>query len=94
MLERPAWIVGDERRTVYGDASVHWTCRKQAHLDAPSRAGRGGLVVHRGRWAYCDGTVTDTEHMWIETGGVAIDTLIDWAKAMAPWRATTVRGTR
>lgn len=94
MLDRPGWVVGDERRTVYGDASVHWACRKQAHLDADSRAGRGGLVVHRGRWAYCDGAVTDTEHQWVETGGVTIDTLIDWTKAMDPWRATTVRGRR
>ncbi|MGH2379252.1 MAG: hypothetical protein ACRDGT_12360 [Candidatus Limnocylindria bacterium] len=48
-------------------------------------------MVHRGRWAYCDGAVSDARHEWVETGGVPIDALIDWAKAMDPWRATTVR---
>jgi hypothetical protein len=35
--------------------------------------------------------VADREHEWVETGGVPIDRLIDWPKAMDPWRATTVR---
>ena len=93
-MQRPLWSVGDERRTVYGDASIHWTCRKDTHVAAPSRAGRGGLIVHKGRWAYCDGAVADPQHEWVETGGVPIDRLIDWAKVMDPWRATTVRRTR
>lgn len=89
-MQRSIW---PEQRApiVYGDASIHWNCRKPSHLDAPSRAGRGGLIVHRGRWAYCDGAVQDREHEWVETGGVPIDKLIDWTKAMDPWRAHTLR---
>jgi len=90
-MQPPLWSVGDGRRTVYGDAAIHWTCRKDSHLAAPSRAGRGGLTAHKGRWAYCDGEVADTQHEWVETGGVPIDRLINWVKAMDPWRATTVR---
>jgi hypothetical protein len=90
-MQRPLWSIGDARRTVYGDASIHWRCQSETHLAAPSRAGRGGLTVHRGRWAYCDGAGANAGHEWVETGGVPIDRLIDWAKAMDPWRATTVR---
>lgn len=93
-MQRPLWPEGHAPRSAYGDAAVHWRCRNAAHLEAPSRAGRGGLVVYRGRWAYCDGAVTDTDHEWSETGGAPIDALIDWAKALDPWRATTVRGHR
>lgn len=93
-MQRPLWPEGHAPRTGNSDAGVHWRCRSAAHLAAPSRAGRGGLVVHKGRWAYCDGAVADTDHEWIETGGAPIDTLIDWAKVMETWRATTVRGRR
>ena len=93
-LQRPLGPAGQRPGTAYGDASVHWRCQSPAHLEARSRAGRGGLVVHRGRWAYCDGAVSDTRHEWVETGGAPIDTLVDWSKVMDPWRATTVRGRR
>ncbi len=74
-----------------GDIAVHWVCRSEAHREAPSRAGRGGLTVHQGRWAYCDGAVSDDRHEWVPTGGVAIDRLVDWAKALGPLRSRTVR---
>ncbi len=73
------------------DPSVDWVCRKPSHRAAPSRAGRGGLAVHHGRWAYCDGDVQDSEHEWAPTGGVTMDQLIDWSKALDPLRAHTVR---
>jgi hypothetical protein len=94
VLQRPLWPAGQQPGIASGDASVHWRCQSPAHVEAPSRAGRGGLVVYRGRWGYCDGAVSDTRHEWAETGGAPIDTLIDWAKALDPWRATTVRGRR
>jgi hypothetical protein len=47
--------------------------------------------VHQGRWAYCDGAVDDNDHDWSPTGGVPIDRLVDWTKAMDPFRATTIR---
>lgn len=72
-------------------AAVYWVCRSEAHRAAPSRAGRGGLSVRAGRWAYCDGDVDDDHHEWVPTGGVPIDRLVDWAKAMDPLRAITVR---
>lgn len=93
-MQRGLWPDEHQRGSVHVDAAIHWRCESPAHHEAPSRAGRGGLVVHRGRWAYCDGAVSDARHEWVETGGVSIDTLIDWAKAMDPMRAITVRGRR
>lgn len=73
------------------DPTVHWVCRKPSHRAAPSRGGRGGLAVHQGRWAYCDADVDDAQHEWAPTGGVTMDQLIDWSKALDPYRAHTVR---
>ena len=73
------------------DPSIHWVCRKPAHRAAPSRGGRGGLTVYQGRWAYCDADLDDGQHEWAPTGGVTIDQLVDWAKALDPYRARTVR---
>lgn len=70
---------------------VHWSCRKPAHRAASSRGGRGGLSVHQGRWAYCDGLTDDPAHDWVPTGGVPIGSLVDWARALEPARAHTVR---
>lgn len=89
--QQTLWPAGQGWKVEGGDAFVHFTCRKAEHLAAPSRAGRGGLTVHQGRWAYCDGEVEDREHEWVATGGVPIDRLIDWTKAMDPLRAHTVR---
>lgn len=73
------------------EAAIHWVCRSAAHRQAPSRGGRGGLSVHRGRWAYCDALTDDRAHEWAPTGGVPIDKLIDWTRALEPLRAHTVR---
>jgi hypothetical protein len=73
------------------DPAIYWVCRKPSHRSAPSRAGRGGLSTHQGKWAYCDADTTDREHEWSPTGGVTIDQLIDWSKALDPYRARTVR---
>jgi hypothetical protein len=90
--QRPLWPLGaPDERPWRVDAAVHWVCKKDAHRAAPSRGGRGGLTVHQGRWAYCDGDVNDSEHEWTPTGGVAIDRLVDWTKAMDRFRATTIR---
>lgn len=89
--QRPLWTIDTGVWTTPIDAAVHWVCRKDAHRAAPSRGGRGGLTVHEGRWAYCDGIVEDSAHEWTPTGGVRIDRLVDWARALEGWRATTVR---
>ncbi len=89
--QRSAWSIGSSRGSDGLDACIHWVCRSAAHRAAPSRAGRGGLTVHQGRWAYCDAMVDDADHEWAPTGGVAIDRLIDWSKALDPLRAHTVR---
>lgn len=89
--QRPLWPSGSESARVSIDTAVHWVCRSETHRKAPSRGGRGGLVVHQGRWAYCDGLVDDDRHEWVPTGGVAIDHLVDWAKALDHLRARTVR---
>lgn len=88
--QRSLWSESTDRGTSVG-AVVHWVCRKDAHRAAPSRGGRGGLTVHQGRWAYCDGLVEDDRHEWVPTGGVPIERLVDWTRAMDPLRAMTVR---
>lgn len=88
--QRPLWSVVP-RRDGGPDVWIHWVCRKDAHRAAPSRGGRGALVVHHGRWAYCDGAVDDGGHEWAPTGGVPIDRLVDWTRALDPLRANTVR---
>lgn len=90
-MQRSLWSGATAEQPSPVDAGVHWVCRKDAHRSAPSRGGRGGLTVHRGRWAYCDGAVEDDQHEWAPTGGVPIDRLVDWTKAMDPFRATTIR---
>lgn len=85
------WHDGAGERTWPADAAVHWVCRKESHRAAPSRGGRGGLTVHQGRWAYCDGAVDDEQHEWVPTGGVPIDRLVDRARPLDPLRGHTVR---
>lgn len=89
--QRPLWPDETAARAAPIDTAVHWVCRATAHRAAPSRGGRGGLTVHLGRWAYCDGAVEDSAHEWTPTGGVPIDRLVDWSKALDPRRARTVR---
>lgn len=89
--QRPLWPDETASRAALIDTAVHWVCRAAAHRAAPSRGGRGGLTVHLGRWAYCDGVVDDTAHEWTPTGGVPIDRLVDWSKALDPRRARTIR---
>ena len=90
-MQRSLWHEGTTSRAQPGDAAIHWVCRKETHRLAPSRGGRGGLTVHQGRWAYCDGTVDDDRHEWAPTGGVPIDRLVDWSRALDPLRGHTVR---
>ena len=89
--QRPLWPAEGPRSAGVLDPTVHWTCRKDAHRAAPSRGGRGGLTVHQGRWAYCDAKVDGDEHEWTPTGGVPIDRLVDWTKALHRFRSVTVR---
>ena len=91
MPQRSLWSVERMADRSPSGPAIHWACRKDAHRAAPSRGGRGGLTVHQGRWAYCDGAVDDREHEWVPTGGVPIDHLIDWTKALDHLRARTVR---
>ncbi len=90
-MQRSLWHDDVARRLGPTDAAVHWVCRKETHRSAPSRGGRGGLTVHQGRWAYCDGTTDDDQHEWTPTGGVPIERLVDWAKALDPFRGRSVR---
>ncbi|MDE3112319.1 MAG: hypothetical protein KGK34_05185 [Chloroflexota bacterium] len=90
-MQPPLWHDESAAHVRPTDAVVHWVCERVAHREAPSRGGRGGLTVYRGRWAYCDGMVDDDRHEWTATGGVPIDRLVDWAKALDPLRGHTVR---
>ena len=91
-MQRSLWPGGQSWRvSSRTDAAIHWVCRKDAHRAAPSRGGRGGLSCHQGQWAYCDGVVDDDDHEWSPTGGVPIDQLVDWTRALDRLRATTIR---
>lgn len=91
MMQRSLWHPDVDERSVPSDIAIYWVCRKPSHRAAPSRGGRGGLSVFRGLWAYCDGVVEDDQHEWAPTGGVSIDQLIDWTKALDPLRGRSVR---
>jgi hypothetical protein len=54
---------------------VHYECRSIEHLQAGSRRGNGGLVIHHGSVGYCDGVALDGAHRWVATGGVPIEDL-------------------
>jgi hypothetical protein len=57
---------------------VHWECHSSAHRALHSRHGNGGLTIHEGAWAYCDGAGADEAHHWSPTGGVALESLVRW----------------
>jgi hypothetical protein len=63
---------------------VHYECRNLDHLQARSRQGTGGLVIHHGTVGYCDGVHVDGGHHWVATGGVPIEFLVETAPAIDP----------
>ena len=89
----PLWSVkggthrggGARLRTRRGEASqlstrsiVHWECHAAEHRALRSRHGNGGLTIHDGAWAYCDGAGSDDAHRWSATGGVPLESLVRW----------------
>jgi hypothetical protein len=57
---------------------VHWECQSPEHRALHSRRGTGGLTIHDGAWAYCDGAGADDAHRWSATGGVPLESLVRW----------------
>lgn len=57
---------------------VHWECHAPEHRALRSRHGNGGLTIHDGAWAYCDGAGSDEAHRWSATGGVPLESLVRW----------------
>jgi hypothetical protein len=57
---------------------VHWECQSSQHRGLHSRHGNGGLTIHEGAWAYCDGAGANDGHQWASTGGVALESLVRW----------------
>jgi hypothetical protein len=57
---------------------VHWECQAPDHRARRSRHGNGGLTIHDGTWAYCDGAGADDAHHWSPTGGVSLESLVRW----------------
>jgi len=57
---------------------VHWECHSPEHRVLHSRHGNGGLTIHEGAWAYCDGAGANDAHRWSPTGGVALESLVRW----------------
>src|SRR6267378_1539927 len=78
---------------------VHWECHSPEHRGLHSRHGNGGLTIHEGAWAYCDGAGANDAHRWSATGGVALESLVRWtapngvsAEAEAPLAAARTNG--
>src|SRR3989442_7426290 len=57
---------------------VDWECQSPEHRALRSRHGNGGLTIHDGSWAYCDGAGSDNAHRWSPTGGVPLESLARW----------------
>jgi hypothetical protein len=68
---------------------VHWECQSPDHRGLLSRHANGGLTIHEGAWAYCDGVGADDAHQWSPTGGVALESLVRWT---APGGAGATNG--
>src|SRR6267378_5944541 len=66
------------RRTLSTRSIVHWECHSPDHRALHSRHGNGGLTIHEGAWAYCDGAGSSDTHRWSPTGGVALESLVRW----------------
>jgi hypothetical protein len=78
---------------------VHWECHSPEHRALHSRHGNGGLTIHEGAWAYCDGAGSNDTHRWSPTGGVALESLVRWtapngasAEDVAPRTVTATNG--
>src|SRR6266568_9660694 len=59
---------------------IHWECQSPDHRALHSRHGNGGLTIHEGAWAYCDGAGASETHRWSATGGVALESLVRWTR--------------
>src|SRR3989454_4445217 len=57
---------------------VHWECQSSNHRALHSRHGNGGLTIHEGAWAYCDGAGANDAHHWSATGGAPLESLVRW----------------
>ena len=62
---------------------IHWECQADQHRALHSRRGQGGLTIHDGMWAYCDGEGGDDAHRWVATGGVPLESLVRWSTGPA-----------
>jgi len=60
---------------------IQWQCESAEHLATPSRHGIGGITIHEGGWAYCDGLDGDDKHRWVATGGVPLESVVRWGRA-------------
>ena len=59
---------------------IAWQCESAEHLTMRSRHGIGGITIHEGGWAYCDGLDGDDEHRWVATGGVPLESVVRWGR--------------
>jgi hypothetical protein len=71
---------------------VQYECRNVDHIQAGSRRGSGGLVIHHGTVGYCDGLHMDPAHHWVATGGVPIENLIESGPEIDPGTYRTEDG--
>jgi hypothetical protein len=69
---------------------IHWECKSPEHRALYSRHGNGGLTIHEGAWAYCDGAEADDAHRWSPTGGVALESLVRWTAPIGQFQETAI----
>jgi hypothetical protein len=71
---------------------IAWQCESAEHLAMRSRLGIGGITIHEGGWAYCDGLAGDAEHRWVATGGVPLESVVRWGHAVHSLNGTNGNG--
>lgn len=78
-----ALILGEAIELSTSRDIVYWHCEAPDHLALRSRRGNGGLTIHDGAWAYCDGAEAGDDHRWSATGGVSLESLVRWTTPIA-----------
>ena len=53
---------------------VYFECVNPDHRDS-AQLTWGGLVIHKGKWSYCDGLGMGDDHSWAATGGARFGAL-------------------
>ena len=53
---------------------IAFVCVAKRH--GAAKGSRGGVTIHQGQWAFCEGSSATEDHDWQPTGGVALEQLL------------------